>query len=63
MRNVFKRLALDRGGAMAAEYSLILAVVAAGLATSMVLLRAEIMTTFDVAADSIAAGRAMEIAD
>lgn len=61
MRDILNRLALDTRGAAAAEYSLILAIVAAGLATAMVLLRAEIIATFEVATDSIADGRSQQI--
>lgn len=54
MRNFFKGLWQDESGAAAAEYALILAIVAVGIAVSMGLLADEIKLAIDNAKQQIA---------
>jgi pilus assembly protein Flp/PilA len=52
--NMLKTLWNDEAGASAAEYALILAIVGAAIATSMVGLRNAIVNKIDVAASNVA---------
>jgi pilus assembly protein Flp/PilA len=54
MREFCKRYLADEGGAAAAEYALILALVGAGIAVAAVLLRNSIVTAMTNVADIIA---------
>lgn len=56
MRNFFKGLWQDESGAAAAEYALILAIVAVGISAAVGLLGTEINTAITAAKDAIANG-------
>ncbi|HEY9539535.1 MAG TPA: Flp family type IVb pilin [Kiloniellaceae bacterium] len=58
MRNFFKGLWQDESGAAAAEYALILAIVAVGIAVAVTALGTQIGTAIDAACQAINGGTA-----